>query len=190
MTPFLSSTLRWRWARFDTTCEFATWEESMQALKPKFLLHTVEYQPLAETQTWQMHGDWPQFHAIILTYKLFISAYFHGTPLINTLKALDHYLQRKVIKESKPATLEEAIERTRGPTPSATATGCPISCDIVRPGSCHASTCVHISARSNGIVHFAPGELASERFLIRSRSPRLPKLWSRPPTLQCIFRQA
>ena len=27
-------------------------------------------------------------------------------------KSMDHYLQRKVIKEPKPATLEEAIQRT------------------------------------------------------------------------------
>ena len=31
---------------FDTTSEIATWEEFMQALKPKFLLHTAEYQLL------------------------------------------------------------------------------------------------------------------------------------------------
>ena len=44
---------------FDTTREFATWEEFMQALKPKFLLHTAEYQLLVETHSWQMNGDWP-----------------------------------------------------------------------------------------------------------------------------------
>ena len=59
-----------------------------------------------------MNGDWPQFQATIQTYKLFISEYFHGTLLINMLKALDPHLQRKVIKEPKPATLDEAIERT------------------------------------------------------------------------------
>ena len=31
---------------FDNTREFATWEEFMQALEPKFLLHTAEYQLL------------------------------------------------------------------------------------------------------------------------------------------------
>ena len=81
----------------------------MQTLKPKFLLHTAEYQLLVETHSWQMNGDWPRFHAIIQTYKLFISEYLHGTLLINMLKALDHYLQRKVIKELKPATLEESL---------------------------------------------------------------------------------
>ena len=59
-----------------------------------------------------MDGDWPRFHAIIHTHKLLISECFHGTLLINMLKALDHYLQRKVNKEPKPATLEEAVERT------------------------------------------------------------------------------
>ena len=53
--------------RLDTTREFATWEESMQALKPKFLRHTAEYQLLVETHSWQNNGDWPRFHAIILT---------------------------------------------------------------------------------------------------------------------------
>ena len=84
----------------------------MQSLNPRFLLHTVEYQLLVETHSLQMNGDWPRFNAIIQTYMLFISEYFHGTFLINMLKALKPYLQRKVIKEPKSATLEEAIERT------------------------------------------------------------------------------
>ena len=50
---------------FDTTREFGTWEEFMQALKPKFLLHTAEYQLLVETYSRQMTGDCPRFHAII-----------------------------------------------------------------------------------------------------------------------------
>ena len=37
--------------RFDTSREFATLEEFMQALKPKFLLHTSEYQDLVETNS-------------------------------------------------------------------------------------------------------------------------------------------
>ena len=58
---------------FDTTSEFATWEEFMQALSAKFLLHTAEYQLLVETNRLQLIGEWPSFHAIIQTYKLFIS---------------------------------------------------------------------------------------------------------------------
>ena len=77
----------------------------MQTLKPKFLLHTAEYQLLVETHSFQMNGGWPRFHAIVQTYKLFISEYFHGTLLINMLKALHPYLQRNVIKEPKSAAL-------------------------------------------------------------------------------------
>ena len=51
----------------------------MQALKPKFLLHTAKYQLLVETHSRQMNGDWLGFHANIRTYKFFISEYFHGT---------------------------------------------------------------------------------------------------------------
>ena len=58
---------------FDTTRGFAMWEEFIQALKPKFLLHTAEYQLLVDTHSWQMSGDWPRFHATIQIYKLFIS---------------------------------------------------------------------------------------------------------------------
>ena len=97
---------------FVTTREFEAWEEFMQALKPKFLLHTAEYQLLVETHSWKMTGDCPRFHAIIQTSKLFISEDFHGTIVINILKARNHYFQRKVIKEPKPATLDEAIQRT------------------------------------------------------------------------------
>ena len=35
----------------DPTHEFATWEEFMQALKPKFLLQTAEYQLSVETHS-------------------------------------------------------------------------------------------------------------------------------------------
>ena len=42
---------------FDATREFATWEKFMQAFKPKFLLHTAEYQLLVETNSWQINGD-------------------------------------------------------------------------------------------------------------------------------------
>ena len=59
-----------------------------------------------------MNGDWPRLQAVIQTYKLFLSEYFHGMLLIHMLKALDQDLQQKVIKEPKPATLEEAIQRT------------------------------------------------------------------------------
>ena len=52
------------------------------------------------------------FHAIRWTQKLFIGAYVHGTLLITMLKALHPYLQRNVIKDPKPATLELAIKRT------------------------------------------------------------------------------
>ena len=97
---------------YDTTRDFATWEEFMQALKPKFLLHTAEYQLLVETNSWQMSGICHRFHAIIHTYKLFISDYFHGTLIINMLKSMNPYLQRNVIKEPKPDTLEEAIQWT------------------------------------------------------------------------------
>ena len=42
---------------FDTTRVFATWEEFMQSLKPKFLLHTAEYKLLVEAHSLQMNGD-------------------------------------------------------------------------------------------------------------------------------------
>ena len=73
----------------------------MRALNPKFLLHTAEYQLPVETHSWYMNGYYPRFDAIIQTYKLFISEYFHGTLLINMLKSMDPYLQQKVIKKPK-----------------------------------------------------------------------------------------
>ena len=68
----------------------------MQALNPKFPLHTAESQLLVETHGLQMNGDWPGFHATTQTYELFVSECFHGTLFINMLKALDPYFQRKV----------------------------------------------------------------------------------------------
>ena len=109
--------------------------------------------------------------------------------LINMLKALDSYLQRRVIKEPKPATLEEAIQRTwrifhtvQPPVPQpqvahAVATSC---APAVAPP-------VHVS-----IPVFIPPSMDVDamRLLLRSPSPGFRKLWSCPSGLQCLFRQA
>ena len=57
----------------------------MQALKPKLLLHTAEYQLLVETHSWQMNGDWHRFHAMIQTHKLFMCAHTSYAPAIAPL---------------------------------------------------------------------------------------------------------
>ena len=76
----------------DTARELATWEEFIQALKPKFLLHTEEYHLRVGTHSLQMNGDCHRLHFIIQTYNLVFSEYLHGTFLINMLKALYRYL--------------------------------------------------------------------------------------------------
>ena len=102
-------------------------------------------------------------------------------------------MQCKVIKEPNQLPLRKQLfghgEFSTPPRPSARATCCPRSCYIVRPSSCHVSNCVHSSSRSNGLGRCLPGEFALERLLIRNHSPRLRKLWSCTPALQCIFGQ-
>ena len=44
--------------------------------------------------------------------EVFISESFHGTIHNNMITALAHFVQRKVFKKPKQATLEEAIKRT------------------------------------------------------------------------------
>ena len=97
---------------FPTGVQFTNWEDFIQALKPKFLLHTADWSLYLETQHWQMGGDWPRFHAIVQTYRLFIPKDFHHALMLHMIKALDPYLQRKVIKEPRPKDLDDAINRT------------------------------------------------------------------------------
>ena len=97
---------------FPQGTQFDNWEAFVQALKPKFLMHTADWSLYLETQHWQMQGDWPRFHAIVQTYRLFIPKEFHPSLMLHMIKALDPYLQRKVIKEPRPKDLDEAIART------------------------------------------------------------------------------
>ena len=92
--------------------QFASWEEFVKQLKPMFLLHTAEWSLFVKTQQWQMRGDWPRFHAIVQTYRMFLDASLQPALMVNMIKALDPYLQRKVVKPPMQTTLDEAVERT------------------------------------------------------------------------------
>ena len=90
----------------------SSWEDFVQELRPKFLRHTMDWQLVVESEHWRMNGDWPRFHSIVQTYRMFTPSEFHITLMLNMIKALDPYLQRKVAKEPKPRDLDEAIKRT------------------------------------------------------------------------------
>ena len=91
--------------------QFADWATFVRELKPKFLQHTMDWSLVLETNQWKMEGDWPRFHSRVQKYRLFIDESFHPTLMLNLVKALDPYLQRKVLKDPKPTTLDEAIAR-------------------------------------------------------------------------------
>jgi hypothetical protein len=79
---------------FPTGTQFNNWDDFIQALKPKFLLHTADWSLYLETYHWQMNGDWPRFHAIVQTYRLFIDKEYHHALMLHMIKGLDPYLQR------------------------------------------------------------------------------------------------
>jgi hypothetical protein len=97
---------------FPPNTQFDNWEDFVQKLKPKFLLHTADWSLYLETYHWQMNGDWPRFHAIVQTYRLFIPKDMHYTLMVHMIKGLDEYLQRKVMKEPRHVDPDKAIGRT------------------------------------------------------------------------------
>ena len=94
----------------DVSCR--TWEVFVQALKPKFLLHTAEWSLFLELKQWQAERDWPRFHAKVQAYRLFLDKALEPAIKIFIVAAFPDYLARKVVKPPLPVTLDEAIDRT------------------------------------------------------------------------------
>ena len=65
----------------------------------------------AQTSQWKMNGNWPAFHALVQCYKEFLPTELHPALIINFVAGLDPHMARKVNKDPKPTTLDEAIDR-------------------------------------------------------------------------------
>ncbi|MGV0952579.1 MAG: hypothetical protein ACOYB3_18135, partial [Azonexus sp.] len=91
---------------------FTGWNDFVTHLRSKLLRHTADWQLIAETGKWRMNGDWPRLHSIVQTYRMFTPKEAEYTLMLNLIAALDPYIQRKVIKDPKPNTLDEVIART------------------------------------------------------------------------------
>ena len=57
---------------FPETQTFDSWEDFVQALKPKFLLHTAGWSLFLELKQWQAERYWPSFHVKVQTYRMFL----------------------------------------------------------------------------------------------------------------------
>jgi hypothetical protein len=90
---------------------FTKWDEFIQALKPKFMLHTAEWSLYLECTHWKQEADWPSFHAKIQTYRLFLDRSLDPSLLILMTAALPDYLAKKVAKPPLPTSLDEGIDR-------------------------------------------------------------------------------
>ena len=96
---------------FDTEHQFASWHEFLNVLKPKYLQHTSGWGLYTESHYGKMNGDWPRFHSIVHTYRMFIPQELQNALMVNMIEGMDSYMQRKVCKEPKPTDLDEAIRR-------------------------------------------------------------------------------
>jgi hypothetical protein len=91
--------------------EFADWPAFVQFLKSKWLQSTADWALYKETDQWRMNGNWPHYHSVVHTYKMFLPANLHQGLLINMIAGLDPYMRHKMCKEPKPSTLDEALTR-------------------------------------------------------------------------------
>ena len=73
--------------------------------------HTADWALFVESKRWSMRGDWPGFHSVVQAYKLCLDSSLHPALMVNMIKALDHYLRRKVIKYPRATSLDAAIAR-------------------------------------------------------------------------------
>ena len=59
--------------------------------------HTADWALFVESELWNMRGDWPGFHSVVQAYKRCLDSSIHPALIVNMIKALYHYLRRKVI---------------------------------------------------------------------------------------------
>ena len=71
-----------------------------------------------ESEQCNMRGDWPGFHSVVQAYKLCLDPSLHPALMVNMIKALDPYLRRKVVKEPRPTSLDDAVAHTADPPAS------------------------------------------------------------------------
>ena len=57
----------------------------MQFLKSKWLHNTANWALYKDTDQWRMNGDWPHYHSVVQTYKMFLPANLHQGLLINMI---------------------------------------------------------------------------------------------------------
>ena len=90
----------------------ASWKEFIEAPRLKFQLSSADWPQYMESQPWKMNGDWPRFHTMINAYRQFLDKALEPALMLHMINGLDQYLMRKVVKEPKPQTLDEAIKKT------------------------------------------------------------------------------
>ena len=52
---------------------------------------------------------------VVPEYKLCLNSYLYPALMVNMIKELDPYLRRKVVKEPRPTSLDDAVARTWEP---------------------------------------------------------------------------
>ena len=90
---------------------YSSWANFVDTLKSYFQFHNAMEMLFAQTSQWKMNGNWPAFHALVQCYKDFLPIELHPALIINFIAGLDPHMARKVNKNPKPTTLDEAITR-------------------------------------------------------------------------------
>ena len=95
--------------------------------------HTTDWALFVESEQWNVRGDWPGFHSVVQAYKLCLDSSLHPALMVNMIRALDPYMQRKVIKEPRPTSLDAAVALTWE-----------AFCTADPPASCNGSKMYHL----------------------------------------------
>ena len=74
--------------------------------------HTADRPLLVESERWNMSGNWSGFHSVVQAFQLCRDPFFYSAIMIDMIKALDIYLRRKVIKDPRPAYIDDAVAHT------------------------------------------------------------------------------
>ena len=68
---------------------FPNWNEFVNDLKPKFMLHNAYWSLFLESEQLNMRGEWHGFHSVVHAYKLCLDPSLHPALMVNVIKALD-----------------------------------------------------------------------------------------------------
>ena len=96
---------------------FASWDAFVDFLRPKFQLRNAEWALFQETGHWKMNGDFLSYHAMVQSYRKFLSPELHPALMINFIAGLEPPNRPKSGQNTKTVFFRTRFEKSVGRLP-------------------------------------------------------------------------